>query len=499
MNDNILEISNLTKLFPGVIALDGVSFPIKRNTVHAICGENGAGKSTLISILSGVYKQDGGEILIEGKPVRFSSIGDARKLGVSVVFQELSIIQSLSVAENIFANNENIRKHGLIDWKRLWDSADELLQSFDIEGITAKTPVMQLSQANQQLIEIIKAISQKPKVLILDEPTSSLGDPETKILFRAIRRLKEQGCTIIYISHHLSEVFEICDEVSILRDGMHVCDAHIADIDEDWLIRNMVGRNIENVYGKSLIVINEGESPVLEVRNISSKGRFYDVSFHVRKGEIISLAGLVGAGRTEVCLGLFGAPEIDSGEIVYKGDTIRIKSPADAIDRGICYMTEDRKNYGLYLSSTIAENMVSNKLRKYSRRGFVNDRAASGEVDEYLKLFHVVCTGPGQEVATLSGGNQQKLLLAEWVSAKPDVIMIDEPTRGVDVGARSEIYSLLRDMAADGMAMIIVSSDLPEVLNISDRIIVMKNGTVAGEVSGDKATEEDVMHLAASS
>ena len=495
--NTILELKDITKIFPGVIALNQVSFSVTQGTVHGIVGENGAGKSTMMNIISGILKADAGELFIEGERVEFSSRHDALNKGVGIVFQELSLIPTLSIAENIFANRLPLTKGGLINWKRLWAEAKNVLEAFNV-NLSPRMLISQISAANQQLVEIITAVSSNPKILILDEPTSSLTKVETEILFANIRRLKEEGCTIIYISHHLKEVFNVCDNISIFKDGQHVCDAVVPEIDEAFIVKNMVGREISNMYGvrdpMELEEITERE-PVLQVECAARRGKYYDVSFEIRPGEIVGLAGLVGAGRSEVCRGIAGIEPFDSGEIIFEGSRVQVNSVQGAIRKGIGYMTEDRKYDGLFLSDTIAFNILANKLDSFTKYGIVNDKKAEPVVHEAIEKYGIVCTGPDQEVGTLSGGNQQKVLFAEWIGISPKVLIADEPTRGIDVGARSEIYRLIRELAAKGTAIIIVSSDLPEVLQMSDRVIVMRNGTVVGEVAAEELSEETVMNL----
>ncbi len=496
--DTILELKNVTKLFPGVIALNNVSYSIQRGTVHGIVGENGAGKSTMMNIISGLFKPDEGELFIDGEKVVLNNRHDALEKGVGIVFQELSLIPSLSIAENMFANRFPKTKAGLVDWKKMWEDTAKELKAFNLD-LSPRTLISHLSAANQQLVEIISAVSSRPKILILDEPTSSLTKKEVTLLFDNIRRLKAEGCTIIYISHHLREIFTICDNVSIFKDGKHVCDAAVADIDEPFLVKNMVGREIIDMYGsrdpEELKEINTRE-PILKVQNIKKKGQYYDVSFDVRPGEIVGMSGLVGAGRSEVCRGIAGLDPIDSGDIFYNGEKVVMDSVLTSIRKGVGYMTEDRKKDGLFLNNPIAFNILANKLDKFTKHGIVNDKKAAPVVQKAIDDYNVVCTGPEQNAGTLSGGNQQKVLFAEWVSIEPNVLIVDEPTRGVDIGAKSEIYKMIRELAAQGTAVILVSSDLPEVLNMSDRVIVMCNGTTVGELPREQLSEEAVMLLA---
>jgi ABC-type sugar transport system ATPase subunit len=496
--ENIIELKEITKLFPGVIALNHVNFSIKKGSVHGIVGENGAGKSTIMDILAGTKPPTKGELFVDGEKVVFNSRSDAMKKGVGIVFQELSLVPSISIAENIYANRQPLTKAGLINWKKLWADAAVEMDMFGLK-IDPRQRVELLSAANQQMVEILKAISINPRILILDEPTSSLTEIEVNILFKNIRRLKANGCTVIYISHQLREVFTICDVVSVFKDGRHVVDANVKDIDEKFLVRNMVGRDIVDMYGKrdpkELDEIVKRE-PILCVKNISRAGEYYDVSFNVRPGEIVTLSGLVGAGRTEVCRGIFGLEPIDKGRIIFEDKDLSIKSSSSAIKHGIGYMTEDRKNEGLFLNNSIVFNIISNKIDKITKFGIMNEKKIMPQIENSIKRYRVACTGLDQVVNTLSGGNQQKVLFAEWIGNAPKVLIVDEPTRGIDVGAKNEIYMLLRELAAKGLAIVMVSSDLIEVLNMADRVIIMHKGTVVGELWGSEATEESVISLA---
>jgi len=497
MSEIILEARNIVKIFPGVRALDGVSFGLRKGEVHALVGENGAGKSTLMLTLGGIYRPDEGEILVDGEVVKFDSPHDANSQGISVVFQELSLVPTMSIAENIFANRQPVNAFNMVNWKKMFKDTKELLSLFDIEHLDPSTPVNQLSIAMQQVVEILKAISFNPSVLILDEPTSSLTEHEVEQLFNNIRKLKERGLSFIYISHHLKEIFDIADTVTVLRDGMRVCDAEVKEIDEDFLITNMVGRSIQNMYGKRGDVLI-GSELVFEVENLTRDGVFEDISFSIRKGEIVGLAGLVGAGRTELGRSVFGAEPADSGKIRINGELVVPRTPLDAINAGIGYLTEDRKTQGLILDFTIRDNLVGNHLGDFaSTLGFLNEAAITRFAEKSRDDFRISTPHLEQKIRKLSGGNQQKVLVGTWVGVNPKLLIMDEPTRGVDVGAKSDIYRLMRELAGRGVAILMISSDLPEVLGMSDRILVMQNGCLAGEIPGDKATEESVIALAA--
>ena len=495
--DTILETRGITKSFPGVKALDAVDFSLERGTVHALVGENGAGKSTLMFVLGGVYRPDAGEILMEGKPAAFFSSHDANRAGISVVYQELSLVPNLSVAENIFAHRQPVRWMNLIDWDGLHRKTTQLLALFGSEKLDPRTPVGELPIAKRQIVEILKAMSVDPKILILDEPTSSLTEVEAKELFDNIRTLKSRGISVIYISHHLQEIFEIADTVTILRDGRHVCDARVCDIDEDFLVTNMVGRKIGNMYGDPPAGRQIGET-AFEARGLSRKGEFNGVSFRVQKGEIVGFAGLVGSGRTELSRAIFGAEPPEAGEMFLNGRKVSLRSPRRAIRSGIGYLTEDRKAHGLFLDFSIRDNVVANHLADFSGSflGFLR----SGRMEEFtqgrIRDFNIMARGPGQTVNNLSGGNQQKVLLSAWFGIQPQFLIADEPTRGVDVGAKSDIYRLLRSLAAEGIAIMLISSDLSEIIGISDRVYVMRDGAIVGELARERATEETIISLA---
>jgi len=495
MESYILEAKGIVKTFPGVKALNGVDLKLKKGEVHALVGENGAGKSTLMLVLGGVYNPDEGEVIIDGEQVVLDSPHDANQKGISIVYQELSLVPNLSVAENIFANRQPVKAFNMIDWKVLNEKTREMLAQFDIHYIDPTTLVKDLSIANQQVVEILKAMSFSPKVLILDEPTSSLTDIEVKQLFRNIRILKDKGISFIYISHHLHEIFEIADTVTVLRDGEYICDARVKDIDEEFLVTNMVGRKIENIYGRRSKDAQVGDV-LFKVNKISRTYTFEDISFEVKKGEVVGFAGLVGAGRTELGRAIFGAEPAESGEMYLDGRKVVIKNTRQAIKNGIGYMTEDRKTQGLYLNFSLKSNFISNHLKDFCIYGFISEKKVNQNGQSSIENFRVVTPSPEQTVRNLSGGNQQKVLLGIWFGIKPKLLIVDEPTRGVDVGAKSDIYNLLRKLAKTGVGIILISSDLPEVLGLSDRILVMKQGKIVGEVDREEATEEKVIALA---
>ena len=496
MIENILEVKNLVKTFPGVKALDGVDFNLKKGTVHAIVGENGAGKSTLMMTLGGVYQPDSGEILFEGKHTVLESPYKANMKGISVVYQELSLVPNLSIAENIFVNRQPVKRGRLIKWDELYRNTHELMKKFGLDHIAPSQLVGSLSLADRQVVEILKAMSHEPKVLILDEPTSSLTDLETKELFKNIKLLKEDGISIIYITHHLKEIFEIADEVTVLRDGGFVCHSLIEDIDEEFLVTNMVGRSIGNMYGVRNPDQKIGKK-YFEVEKLCQYHHFNDVSFHINKGEIVGFAGLVGAGRTELGRAIFGAEKYHSGKIILGGFPLSINSTKKAITSGIGYLSEDRKSHGLFLNSEITDNVVSTHLSDFcTNYGFLKKDRIDAFTEEKVKEFNVVTPSIYQLVEKLSGGNQQKVLVSMWFGISPKLFIADEPTRGVDVGAKSEIYKLIRHLAADGVSIMVISSDLSEIIGLCDRVYVMRQGRIAGEVENDAITEENIIGLA---
>ena len=498
MAEFVLEARDIVKTFPGVRALDGVHLRVRRGETHAVVGENGAGKSTLMLTLTGVHRPDAGTILLDGQPVSLSSPQEAVRRGISIVFQELSLVPSLSVAENIFANRQPTTLFGYIDRSELHRRAREALALFGLQELDPTALVRTLRPANQQVIEILKAISTDPSVLILDEPTSSLTDVEAQRLFENLRRLTGRGIACLYISHHLSEIFEIAQRVTILRDGRFVCDADVAKIDEDFLVSNMVGRTIQDIYGPRSSPPG-GAAVRFEARGLRRAGAFSGIDFTIRAGEIVGFSGLVGAGRTELARSIFGADPLDGGEILLDGRPVSPSSPRHAIRLGIGYLTEDRKTQGLYLDFTVRTNLAANRLEALSRGPMVSEALVDAAAEKAVREYRIASGGTGRPVRTLSGGNQQKVLLGAWIGIAPRLLIVDEPTRGVDVGARSEIYGFLRKLAGQGTAIMMISSDLPEILGLSDRVYVMASGRIAGELFAKDATEQAVITLATTS
>ena len=492
--DEVLRVENVSKQFPGVKAVDDVSFSLMKGEILALVGENGAGKSTLSQILTGVYKPDAGRIFLEGTPIEFTSPSDAIQHGISMVFQELSLVGGLSVAENLFANRQPEGRLGNIQWGTLYQQTSALLDRFELK-LDPRRLVKYLSMGQQQILEVLKAISTNPKVLILDEPTSALTEAEATFLFSNIRKLQREGMSFIYITHKLSEVFQIADVVMVLRDGKYVGQRDIHQVTESDLVSMMVGREISNLYGSSR---QPTEQECLRVEGFTRQRHFKDISFHLMRGEIIGFAGLIGAGRTEIGRSMFGIDPHDSGRIFLNGQEIRNSTPLDSIGNGIAYLTEDRKAEGLFLGMTIRENVVAPSLPQFAGRGgFLDAQRIDRFADDVIHTYSIATTSGGKKVNNLSGGNQQKCLIAMWMGIDPQVIIFDEPTRGVDVGARQEIYQKLRDFAAAGTGVIMISSDLPELIGMCDRILVVHHGMITGELRRAEFSEERIMALSA--
>ncbi len=488
-----LQLRRVSKRWPGVLALSEVDLDVLTGEIHALVGENGAGKSTLIGILAGVSQPDSGEMRLFGDSVRFHNRIDAQAQGIGVVFQELSLCENLSIAENLMPNRQPCGRLSMVNYKALRDEASRWLNLFGWQP-DPMTPVYALSPARKQVVEILKALSMSPRVLILDEPNSSLSAIEDDALFRLMRRLRDEGTTILWITHHLPDVLSHADRVTVLRDGRRVVTQPVAEVTEGDLARSMVGRPVSDVYGRSGAPIG---TPRLRVEGLTASGKFAGVTFTVCSGEIVGLAGLAGSGRTEVARALCAAAPADSGVVQVDGQYVHPKDPSEAIGFGIAYMTEDRKRDGLFLDLSVQANMVAASLDRHTRPGGWLDDASIARVAQAARdRYRVVCHDLAQPVGSLSGGNQQKALLAMWAGVQPRVLIVDEPTRGVDVGAKAEIYQHLRDMAAAGVAILLISSDLPEVIGLSDRVLVMRKGRLVAELQGDQLTEDHaVTHM----
>jgi len=492
MNAFALEAEGISKFFPGVKALDNVSLRVRPGTVHALMGENGAGKSTLMKCLIGMYRPDQGMIKIKGEPVQFQDTMDALRSGISMIHQELNLVPYMTVAENIWLGREPMR-FGFVDHARLNQKTQELLNRLNIR-LKAEQMVGELSIASQQMVEIAKAVSWDSDIVIMDEPTSALTETEVAHLFTIIRDLREQGKAIIYISHKMDEIFTITDEVSIFRDGTWIASDQTAKYTRQSLITQMVGRELTQLFPKFNNAIGE---EVLTVRNLTCKDRFTDVSFSVRRGEILGVAGLVGAGRSEVMESLFGMESFDSGEILIDGVPVTIDSPSTAIEKGMAFLTEDRKKSGLFLVLSVMENMSIVNMPEYSgKSGFVSHVKMAQDCMDQIRRLNIKTPTMDQIINNLSGGNQQKVLIARWLLAQPKILILDEPTRGIDVGAKAEIYRLISELANRGVAIIMVSSELPEILGMSDRVMVMHGGRITGILNKEEADQETILSLA---
>lgn len=483
--DTILEVRGISKSFPGVKALDQVSFEIRRGEIHALLGANGAGKSTLIKIIAGMYSKDAGSILIDGQEVQIKTPLDAQALGISVVFQELTVFPDLSVLENIFINRE-LLKGIFYDWKHMKEKTQQIIDELGL-GFKLTDKVGNLPIAQQQMVEIVKAVSFDAKILILDEPTSSLSAKETERLFEIMRKLHEKGTTIIYISHRLDEIYDNCQRITLLRDGEWILTRDLEGFSREELISNMIGRNLASEFPPKGNQIGEER---LRIEHFTYKNVFKDVSFSVRKGEVLGFAGLVGAGRTELMRAIYGAYPKESGTVFYEGKQITIRSPLDALKHGIIYATESRKDDGLFMGRSILENVSVSSLKRFSHP-LLDQRAERREVEKFTHELRVKCSGLNQDVMNLSGGNQQKVCLAKWLMTDPDIFILDEPTRGIDVGAKAEFYRIINELAEKGASVIVVSSEEQELMGICDRILVMHEGRVTGEVA-DVPHQEDL-------
>ncbi|WP_017774830.1 sugar ABC transporter ATP-binding protein [Paraburkholderia kururiensis] len=491
----LISVTKLSKSFPGVRALHEVQFELMAGEVHALMGENGAGKSTLMKILAGVYTRDSGDMLYDGQPVHFQSPREAQALGIGIIHQELQLMNHLTVAQNMFIGREPRKGFGLfLDEDRLNAQAREILARMHVK-IDPRAIVDTLTVAKQQMVEIAKALSFDSRVLIMDEPTSALNDAEIAELFRIIRQLKSRGVGVIYISHKMDELKQIADRVTVMRDGEYVATVSAQQTSVETIIGMMVGRTLTDVEPPDSAA-SKGQV-ALEVKRLNAGLLVKDVSFTLHKGEILGFAGLMGAGRTEVARAVFGADPIESGEIVVKGAKTTIRRPSDAVRHGIGYLSEDRKRFGLATGMDVESNIVMSNLRKFLVFGFFLRRAQIRKTaSHFIRLLAIRTPSAAQEVRLLSGGNQQKVVIAKWLERDCDVLFFDEPTRGIDVGAKTEIYKLLRALAAQGKAIVMISSELPEILRMSDRIVVMCEGRITGELSANEATQERIMQLA---
>lgn len=491
----VLEMRGIVKVFPGVRALDGVNLLVRPGKVHVICGENGAGKSTLMKVINGTYVADEGEMFYKGQKIGPHTVQDTLQMGIAMIYQELNPILEMTIAENVWLGREP-RKGKFVDYTKMYQDTQDLLDKLEIP-YNAHQKMYELSIAGHQLVEITKAISCNASVIIMDEPSSAIGDEEIDILFKQIFSLREQGVAILYITHKMDEIFRIADEITIIRDGQWVESGPASDYNADKLVARMVGREVTNVFPKDTTVpIGDVVFEVKDLTQVKEDGgRFRNISFQLRAGEILGFAGLVGAGRSEVMRAIFGLDPISSGSVYLNGKEVHIKNTKEAIDQGIAMVNEDRRTYGLVLGRSIHHNTSLANLKKYTK-GLIDDKAISQDVEKMRELLQIKIANEDVEAATLSGGNQQKVVLAKWLVGDVKVMILDEPTRGIDVGAKSEIHKLMTSFARQGMAIIMISSELPEILGMSDRIVVMQEGIIQGILDRSEATQENIMKLA---
>lgn len=488
----LLEMKHIHKKFPGVYALKDINFELREGEVHALLGENGAGKSTLIKVLGGIYSADQGEIIIDGKTVNIDGVKAAQENGIAIIHQELVLVPYMTVAENIFLGREPM-KGALVDKKKMNEEAQRLIDAYHME-LSPTTLVANLTIAQQQMVEIVKAISYNSKILVMDEPTSSISEKEVAFLFETMRNLVKKGAGIVYISHKMSELEEICDRVTVIRDGEYVGTEIVKETCKDHLIAMMVGRELKNYYTRDFM--KSGDT-VLKCENISDGKLVKNVNFEVKKGEIVGFAGLVGAGRSEVMKSIFGLMPKSSGTIYMDGKKVEIKSPVDALKYGIALVPEDRKAEGLYLSQSVRFNSTIEVLADFIKGIYVDSVKERRITQEFIDKMATKTPSQEQKIGNLSGGNQQKVLIGRWLATHPKVLILDEPTRGVDVGAKSEIYVIMNELVKQGVSIIMISSELPEIIGMSDRIYIMAHGKMKGCLSQEEATQENIMRLAA--
>ena len=487
-----LRVSQIDKSFPGVKALKKIDFAVRRGTVHALCGENGAGKSTLMKIINGIYKPDSGQIFIDEKPVKIQNPIHARQHGIAMIAQELNYVPEMSIEENLFLGRLPVNKFRKVDWKQLRTKTMEFLNAENLPyKPTQKLKTLTVSDI--QMLEIIKAVSNSAEIIVMDEPTSSITQREVEMLFKKIKELKNTGVSIIYISHKLDEVFQIADDITVLRDGAVVESHPASEMTMEQVISLMVGRRMENVYPKEEVEIGE---KLLEVKNLGSTGVFKDINFHVRKGEIVGFAGLVGAGRTEVMRAIFGLDPINSGDILINGEKAGIHKVSDSIRHKMVMLSEDRRRFGIIPIRSVMENASISSLEKIIYKGYAHEKEERKIVGEYFQKMNVKTPSLDTPIQSLSGGNQQKVLLAKWMIRDPQILILDEPTRGIDVGAKFEIYKLMVDLAKQGRAVIMVSSEIPELIGMCDRIYVMNKGNITGELKRTEFCQETIMKYA---
>ena len=488
----LLQLKGIDKAFPGVKALSGAALNVYPGRVMALVGENGAGKSTMMKVLTGIYTRDAGTLLWLGKETTFTGPKSSQEAGIGIIHQELNLIPQLTIAENIFLGREFVNRFGKIDWKTMYAEADKLLAKLNLRFKSDKL-VGDLSIGDQQMVEIAKSLMTDAKIIIMDEPTAALTETEIDQLFGVVRRLKEKGVGFIYISHRMEEIFEIADKVTVMRDGLSITEYATKDVTMKQLVKDMVGREIDDFYPDR----TPDHGPVaMEVKGLTENGVFKDVSFTVHQGEILGFSGLMGAGRTEIMRAIFGIDKYQSGEILLDGKPVKIRDPQDAIRHNIGFLTENRKDEGLILEDSLHDNIVLPSIDGFVKHGLVDDKATDEFVRMLMKRLTVKAMGPDVSAGSLSGGNQQKVVLAKWIGSGSKVLILDEPTRGVDVGAKREIYDLMNELTDRHVAIIMISSDLPEVLGMSDRIAVVYEGKIIGILDGKTATQESIMTLA---
>ena len=487
-----IEMRGIDKSFGSNQVLKQAGFTLESGEVHALMGENGAGKSTLMKILTGVYTKDAGTVLVDGKEVNYKNPQEAEKAGIVFIYQELNVMFDLTVEENLFMGKEIHGKFGICDKKAMQKKAQEALNILGV-NISPKTVMAELSVGQQQMVEICKALMADAKVIIMDEPTAALTQSETVALFKVIESLRKKGVSMVYISHRMEEIFELCDRITVLRDGSYIGVKNIPETNMNEIVKMMIGREIGERYPSRNVKIGK---EVLKVKELTRKGTFHDVNFSVRAGEVLGVSGLMGAGRTEIMQAIFGNLSYESGTIEMDGKEVKISNPRQAMEHGLGFITEDRKTEGLMLDKSIRENISLCNLRRISKSSVISREAEKNMVAEAIKDLRIKCFGSYHECNNLSGGNQQKVVLAKWILTNPKILILDEPTRGVDIGAKKEIYSIINKLAAQGVAIIMVSSELPEVLGMSDNIMVVREGEVRGIISYEEANQERVMTLA---
>ncbi|MFF7877341.1 sugar ABC transporter ATP-binding protein [Streptomyces californicus] len=499
--DPVLEARSVSKRFPGVVALDDVSFALRAGEVHALVGENGAGKSTLIKVLTGVYRSDEGEVRVSGEPVRFSRPFEAQQAGISTIYQEVNLVPLMSVARNIFLGREPKNRLGLIDFSRMNRETTELLDGFGVR-VDPKRPLHTLGIGTQQMVALARAVSVQARVVIMDEPTSSLEPREVETLFRVIENLRGQGIAVLYVSHRMDELYRVCDRVTVLRDGRHIHTGELAPLERMRLVSMMLGRDMAEVRRDGLTgFATEGHdaarTPVLTATGLDRRHQLHDISLELYAGEVLGLGGLLGSGRSETAKALTGALPLDGGEITVDGKRVGRPTPAAAIRAGISMLPEDRKAEGIVPGLSVRENIVLAAMPRLSRVGIVSRAQQDRIVEIFVKRLRIKASGPEQKVGELSGGNQQKVLLARWLCLEPKVLLLDEPTRGIDVGAKAEVQSLIDELAREGLAVLLISSDIEELIEGADRIVVLRGGAVAGELSGDELDESRLLEVLA--